>query len=78
MEDGRVAQATHGYEADVVEQLRFEHLARQPTCTPVWLNGLSSELGQMEGAVAHNIYKTYLDLCKRLHCTNRADTIRAL
>ena len=78
MQDGQIAEATNGADALVVDQLRHEHLTRQWSCMPVWLNGLTTVLGEMDTPVAHQIYKTYRDLCERLYCMHQADTIRAL
>jgi hypothetical protein len=76
--DGFQAKAAHEDEVQVVEQLRREHLARQASCMPLWLGGLSKVLGEMDKSQAHHIWKTYQRLCRILYCTYRADTIRAL
>ncbi len=66
-------------EAHFVRRLRHEHMARQQWCVPVWLH--DDVIAMMQGLPAEDskqIWETYKELRRKLHCLCPEDTIRAL
>eukprot|EP00951_Prasinocladus_malaysianus_P019093 scaffold154193_cov51-Prasinocladus_malaysianus.AAC.1 len=65
-------------EHKLAQQLRLEHLLRQPNCTPAWLKGMHMMVSGLTRDQASAIWKAYQDLCVQRFCLHPADKLRAL
>eukprot|EP00951_Prasinocladus_malaysianus_P037705 scaffold407127_cov47-Prasinocladus_malaysianus.AAC.2 len=70
--------ATTTCEQDKADQLRMEHMARQPTCMPVWLSNNCSGLASVPTTRVKAIWETYLQISTDRFCAQSSDAIRAL